>query len=431
MEIKLPKLGEGADSGTVVNVLVQEGDSVEKGQALIELENEKAVAPIPSTAAGTVQSLRVKTGDKISVGQVLVVLSTQDGTPQKNDASAERNEDSKTGEAGAQQLSVEPAAPAPEPVQTRVTGGVVNPDPVAPPSVRKLARDVGIDLKGVVGSGPGGRISLDDLRAYVQKLQAAVKSPKQTQTAPVESIDFSQWGPVRHSPLAPIRQTISRRMLENWQSIPHVTQFDEFDITELNRLRKQFAKDYEKGGARLTLTPIVIKAVVQTLKQHPILNASLDEAAKRIVYKDYYHVGLAVDTEQGLLVPVIRDADQKSLLELANDVNTLAEKARQRSLSLDEMKGGTFTLSNQGGIGGGFFTPIINKPEVAILGLGRGQLKTVYKGTTPEPRLLMPVGLSYDHRVIDGGTAARFVADLGSALAGMNEDALRPDKQGE
>jgi len=422
MDIKLPKLGEGADSGTVVNVLVQEGDQVEKGQILIELENEKAVAPIPSTAAGTVRSLRVKMGDKVAVGQVLAVLdggggSSQSPPPQettKKDSEAPRP--SPPAASDARDTSAPPA-------------GVVNPDPVAPPSVRKLARQVGIDLTRVSGSGSGGRIEREDLQRYVARLQDLAARPAQArESAPsADRIDFSQWGPVRKVAMTPIRKTISRRMVENWQSIPHVTQFEELDITQANGLRKALAESYEAKGTRLTLTPLVIRALVDTLKKHPIFNASLDETTGEIVFKDYFHIGLAVDTEQGLLVPVLRDADKKGMVELAQVVTALAEKARQRRLSLEEMRGGTFTLSNQGGLGGSFFTPIINKPEVAILGLGRGQLKLRPGSEGPQTRLLMPVGLSYDHRLIDGGSAARFVTDLGAALAGMTEEELRPE----
>jgi pyruvate dehydrogenase E2 component (dihydrolipoamide acetyltransferase) len=214
-------------------------------------------------------------------------------------------------------------------------------------------------------------------------------------------------------------------MTENWNTIPHVTQFDEVDITELNALRKKFAEAYEAKGAKLTLTPFVLKAVASALKKHAIFNASLDEAANEIVYKEYYHLGLAVDTEHGLMVPVIRDVNKKSLLELSKDVNAMAEKARDRKISLDEMKGGTFTISNQGGIGGAHFTPIVNKPEVAILGLGRGALKAVVRNGNIEQRLMMPIGISYDHRLIDGGTAARFTVDLLQAFAEFSEENVK------
>jgi pyruvate dehydrogenase E2 component (dihydrolipoamide acetyltransferase) len=225
--------------------------------------------------------------------------------------------------------------------------------------------------------------------------------------------------------MSSLRKTISRRMVENWNSIPHVTQFDEADITDLLELRKKFAPEYEKKGARLTLTSFALKAVVSALKKHPIFNASIDEVANEIVLKEYFHIGLAVDTDQGLIVPVIRNVDKKSLFELSKDVQEVAEKARDRKIALDDMKGGTFTISNQGGIGGAHFTPIVNKPEVAILGLGKGALKAVVKDQQVQPRMMMPVCISYDHRVIDGGTAARFAVDLIQAFQGFGEGDLK------
>ena len=256
-----------------------------------------------------------------------------------------------------------------------------------------------------------------DLRAYVQRLQQLAASPKAGSVAPatippVGSIDFSKWGGISRKPLSSLRKTISRRLVESWNTIPHVTQFDEVDITDLMDLRKKFAADYEAKGARLTLTSFALKAAVAALKKHPIFNSSIDEGAAEIVVKEYYHIGLAVETDQGLIVPVIRQVDRKSLFELSKEVAAVAEKARDRKVSLDDMKGGTFTLSNQGGIGGAHFTPIVNRPEVAILGLGRSVLKAVVKDRKIEPRLLLPIAISYDHRVIDGGTAARFTVDL-------------------
>jgi pyruvate dehydrogenase E2 component (dihydrolipoamide acetyltransferase) len=269
------------------------------------------------------------------------------------------------------------------------------------------------------------------LRGYIVRLQKLAAAPKasgpaaKTAPVPAEQIDFSKWGQVSRKPMSPLRKTISRRMVENWNSIPHVTQFDEVDITDLMELRKKFAPEYEKKGARLTLTSFALKAVAATLKKHPIFNSSIDEVANEIVQKEYYHIGLAVDTEQGLLVPVIRDVDKKSLFDLSKDVQEMADKARDRKVTLDEMKGGTFTISNQGGIGGAHFTPIVNKPEVAILGLGKGALKAVVKDKQILQRLMMPIGLSYDHRVIDGGTAARFTVDLIQAFSSFTESDLK------
>ena len=363
MDVKLPKLGEGADSGVVVNVFVKEGDQVAKDQAILELENEKAVASIPSTAAGVVAKIYVKSGDKISVGQRLISLSGGE-LPAAAAPAAKRAAPEPEPEASAEEPAAEAGEEFPKPVAA----------PVASPSVRRLARELRIDLSRVRGSEAGGRIVLGDIRAYLARLQKAADKPKVVAMAPArpvaESIDFSKWGPVTKKPLTQLRQVIARRMWESWNAIPHVTQFDDADFTRLNELRKKYTPAYEKKGAKLTLTPFVLKALVETLKKHPIFNSSLDEAAQAVVFKDYFHIGIAVDTEQGLIVPVIRDADKKSVLDLAKELEQLAQKARERKVTAEEMKGGTFTVTNQGAIGSAHFTPIINKPEVAILGLG-------------------------------------------------------------
>ena len=397
MDLKLPHLGEGADSGTVVNLFVKEGDTVTKDQPILELENEKAVATIPSTAAGTVTQIFVKAGDKIRVGQRILSL----------------------GESGA--AAAAPAA-KPEPAPARSRERLIQtPSPEQVPGawrrscwnpVSEPSRDgacrcpvdpqagagLGIDLTRVRGSARGGRIVLEDVRAYIQKLQRLAAAPRGAAPAGApapkpapEQVDFSKWGPISRTPLSPLRQVIARRMAESWSTMPRVTQFDEADITALKALRKKYAAAYEQKGARLTLTSFALKVVVDTLKKHPIFNASLDEAAQEIVFKEYYHIGIAVDTEAGLIVPVIRDADKKNLLELSRELEDLAGKARERKVSAEELKGGTFTISNQGGIGGGHFTPIVNKPEVAILGLGRGAMKAVVRDNKIEPRLMLPL----------------------------------------
>ena len=273
---------------------------------------------------------------------------------------------------------------------------------------------------------------LEDIRSYIRRLQSRVATPAQSKEAApaaakpaVEQIDFAKWGPVSKKPLSPLRQVIARRMSENWNAVPRVTQFDEVDITALMEIRKKYAPAYEQKGARLTLTSFALKIVADTLKKHPIFNSSLDEAAQEIVTKEYYHIGVAVDTEAGLIVPVIRDVDKKSLLELSKELEGLAKKARERKISAEELKGGTFTISNQGGIGGAHFTPIVNKPEVAILGLGRGGMKAVVRDSKIEPRLMLPIAISYDHRVIDGGVAARFAVDLVEAFKKFDEAGVK------
>ena len=423
MDVKLPKLGESTEGGSVVSILVKEGDVVAKGQTILELENEKAVAPIPSPAAGVVGKILVKEGERVLVGAVLMTVEEAGGAkaaPAPAAAVAAKPSPKAAPAALApmpeQVVAVEPEPPADGPM------------PAASPDIRRIARELGLDLRRIRGSESGGRVVMGDLRAYVARLQALAAQPKgasgAARSAP-ESVDFSKWGPVTKKAMSPLRKTIARRMVENWNSIPHVTQFDEADITALMELRKQFAADYEKKGARLTLTSFALKAVVAALKKHPIFNASLDEATDEVVFKDYFHIGLAVDTEQGLLVPVLRDVDKKSLFQLSKDVQELADKARDRKVSLEEMKGGTFTISNQGGIGGGHFTPIVNKPELAILGLGKGGLKAVVQDKQIVQRLTLPIAISYDHRLIDGGTAARFSVDLVAAFAAFTVTDLK------
>lgn len=394
MDIRLPSLGEGADSGVVVNILVKAGDSIQKDQLILELETDKAVGTIPAPAAGVVQEISVKIGDKIQVGALLITLAETAGT------------------------SSSPAAK--QPVSTTAMRDASKPNtglpPAASPTVQKMAAQLGIDLALVPGSGHGGRIAVEDLQAYVKHSPVAGATPP----APAR-IDFTKFGPVSKKPLGQLRKTIARRMSASWAAVPRVTQFDEADITGLNELRKKYAPAYSEKGAKLTLTVFAIRAVVETLKKHPLFNSSLDEAAGEIVLKEYFHIGIAVDTENGLLVPVIRDADKKSMLQLAKELEDLAGKARDRKLTSEQMQGGSFTISNQGGIGGGAFTPIVNVPEVAILGLGRGALKPAVVAGKIEPRLLMPVAVSYDHRVIDGASAARFVVDLVGAFQNFSE----------
>jgi pyruvate dehydrogenase E2 component (dihydrolipoamide acetyltransferase) len=417
MDFKLPKLGEGADSGVVVNLFVKEGDTVTKDQNVIELESEKAVASVPSTVAGVVTKIYVKAGDKISVGARIFSVGAA---------------------GGAAAVESEPAAaPVAAPATSTRVAAVETADvselspsaapPAAAPSIRKVASDLGIELTRVRGSGRGGRIELGDLKNYIARLQKLAFAPKPeagasgpARPAP-EQIDFAKWGPVLKKPVTPLRKTIARRMAENWNAIPHVTQFDEVDISGLLDLRKKYLQAYEQKGARLTVTSFILKAVADTLGRHPIFNCSLDEVADEIVLKEYIHIGIAVDTESGLIVPVIRDANKKSVFQLSKDLEEAGKKARERKVSGEELKGGSFTISNQGAIGGGHFTPIVNKPEVAILGLGKGAVKPVVRDGKIETRMLLPISVSYDHRVIDGGNAARFTVDLVSAIQNFAE----------
>ncbi len=437
MDLKLPKLGEGADSGIVVNIMVKEGDSVAKDQTVLELENEKAVASIPSTAAGVVTRIHIKAGDRIAVGQRILTLETAGGQASAPAPSAPAKSAAK---AHTPMAPAKPAAPViqddPQNAQETTDDlapeeAVDNANVAASPSIRKMANELGINLGRIRGSASGGRIVIEDVRAYIQRLMrqaarpAAAAAPSAPARPVAESIDFSQWGPILKKPLSPLRKVISRRMSESWQSVVRVTQFDDMDFSRVNELRQKCAPDYQKKGVKLTVTPFVLKAVAATLKQHPIFNSSLDEAAGEIILKEYIHLGIAVDTEQGLLVPVIRDVDKKSMLVLAGELEALAARARDRKVTAEEMKGGTFTISNQGAIGGAHFTPVVNLPEVAILGLGRGAMKPVVREGRIEARLMTPMALSYDHRAIDGGSAARFTVDLVKAFEQFNEEMVK------
>ena len=427
MDVKLPKLGEGADSGVVVNIFVKEGDTVAKDQAILELENEKAVASIPSTGAGVVAKVHVKSGDRVGIGARLITI-TESGQPAATPVAAAAPKPA------AKKIA---AQPTPEPEESEEESAEVEEEVsdaavATSPSIRKMARELGINLGKIRGSESGGRIVIGDVRAYFQRLVKAAAKPAAVvagvaapaKPVPVQ-IDFSQWGPVTKKSVTPLRKVIARRMAESWNTVARVTQFDDIDFTKLGELRKKFSTDYEMKGVKLTLTPFVLKAVAETLKKHPIFNSSFDEVANEIVIKEYIHLGIAVDTDQGLMVPVIRDVDKKSVFDLAKELEALAAKARDRKISADEMKGGTFTISNQGAIGGAHFTPIINLPEVAILGLGRGTLKPVVRDGKIEARMMTPMALSYDHRVVDGGSAARFTVDLLKAFETFGEEAVK------
>jgi pyruvate dehydrogenase E2 component (dihydrolipoamide acetyltransferase) len=427
MDLKLPPLGEGVDSGSVVSILVREGEQVQKGKGIIELETGKAVAPVPASAAGKVTKIIVSVGDKISVGQP--ILSLEGGAAPVKPAAP------KPAAAPAQRASrpapvrpppaEEPVEETPEPEEE--TSG---PEPASSPTIRRLARELGLNLRKIRGSENGGRIVMADVRAYVERLQKLAAQPRGGGPAGAaakparEKIDFSKWGPIAKRPMTPLRKVIAQRMSESWSAVPRVTQFDEADITVLNDLRKKYADAYEKKGARLTLTSFALKILAETLRKHPVLNTSVDEAAGEVIYKEYFNIGIAVDTEQGLIVPVLRDADKKDVLTLSKELNDIAVKTRDRKISMEELQGGTFTISNQGGIGGRHFTPIINLPETAILGLGRGFMQAAVRDGKVEPRLILPLALSYDHRVIDGGAAVRFMIDLVKGFESFDEKLL-------
>ncbi len=454
MEIRLPQVAEGADSGTVVNVLVKVGDTVAPNQDLVEVETQKAVVSIPSPAGGQVSQVHVKEGDTVKVGQVLLSLAGVEGAeasaepePPPPPTAAAPPAPAPAAPVPAAPVPAAPAPAAPVPAAAVVAGApafpVVNPEPVAPPGLRKQARNLGIDLSRVRGTGRGGRIVVEDVRNYIAALQALAARPPVVATAvpaptpaavPVAKappVDFSRWGTVSRQALTPLRRIVSQRMHQSWSTVPHVTQLDNADITELLALRKKRAPELEKAGARLTLTPFILEALAKTLRKHPRFNASLEPDGEHLVLKDYVHIGIAVDTEAGLMVPVIRDVDKKGLLELAQETERLAEKTRRRKISPDELQGSSFTISNQGALGGGHFTPIVNHPEVAILGVGRASTTPTWVDGKVEARQILPLALSYDHRVVDGADAVRFVRDLVALLEKPDNGPSKPAPSGK
>jgi len=428
-EIKLPALGENVAEGDVVDVKVKVGDDVKEGQALLEVEAEKSTVEVPSPLAGRIAQIRIKRGDKVKTGQTLMTLDGANGKPAPAPAStpqagaappakpqvapppAAKPADGKAApppaEAKAQALP--PAAPAPLPAPLPTPTGE---DAIVPagPATRGLAREWGIDLGQVPGSGPKGRVTQDDVKQFVRALASGGGGG--VRAAAMHLPNFAQWGPVEYKPFDSIRRKTADQVVLAWTTVPHVTQHDSADVTEIEAFRKQ----QEGKGPKLTVTAFVLKACAILLKQMPQFNASLDLAKGQLVLKNYCHLGVAVDTERGLLVPVLRDVDKKSVHEIGKEMAELAERARLKKISADDMRGGSFTISNLGGIGGTGFSPIVNYPEVAILGLSRARLQPVYREGQFVPRLLLPLSLSYDHRAIDGADAARFTRRLGEML---------------
>lgn len=425
-EFKLPELGENVETGTVVKILVSRGDEIQKDQAIMELETEKALLEVPANIGGVIKEILVKEGDEVKVGQTLLVL---DGAVEEKRETKKESPEAKADKpaekkASAERKAAEKEAPKEKPAETTrqpvAPGRPTEPQAFAPaaPSTRRFAREIGIDINMVPGSGPGGRISIEDVKAFAKQInqQKAAPAAAFAGIAAEPLPDFAKWGEVERQPMSKIRQATARHLSFAWATIPHVTQFDKADITELEKLRKQYGKKVEAAGGKLTVTSILLKIISAALKVFPQFNASLDMAKNEIVYKKYYHIGIAVDTEHGLLVPVIRNVDRKNIIELSVELTLVAEKARNRKLSLDDMQGGNFSISNLGGIGGTAFTPVVNSPEVAILGISRGQMEPIYLNGNFEPRLMLPLSLSYDHRLIDGADAARFLRWVAEAI---------------
>jgi pyruvate dehydrogenase E2 component (dihydrolipoamide acetyltransferase) len=424
LDVTVPDIGDYTDI-PVIEVLVKDGDAVDKDAPLIVLESEKATMEVPAPAAGTVRGMKLKAGAKVSKGAAICTLELAAGAvPQPMPAQPKPAPD--IGPKEEQAPPPKSAAPRSEAAAAGVppwVGQAKGQTPHASPSVRRLAREFGVDLGKVQGSGPHGRILLEDVQGYTKKALAG-GAPGATGGAgipPIPAVDFSQWGAIKTKPLARIRKISAQYLHRAWLNIPHVTQNDEADITELEAFRKAQS---EESGVKLTLLPFVMKAVGAALKQFPEFNASLAPDGESLILKQYCNVGFAADTEHGLVVPVVKDVWSKGVVQLAHDCADLAKKAREGKLKPDEMKGGCFSISSLGGIGGAHFTPIVNAPEVAILGVSRAHLKPVWNGKEFAPRLLCPLSLSYDHRVIDGAAAARFIVALGKLVADLRRLAL-------
>ncbi|MCX4149991.1 MULTISPECIES: dihydrolipoyllysine-residue acetyltransferase [Paraburkholderia] len=424
-EVKVPDIGDYKDI-PVIEVAVKVGDRVEKEQSLVTLESDKATMDVPSSAAGVVKEVKVKVGDNVSEGSVIVLLETEGGpAPAAAAAPAPKQEVEKPSDAP-QPPPPAPASPSALAQAPLIPAGVGGALPShASPSVRKFARELGVDVSQVQGTGPKGRITQDDVTAFVKGVMTgqraapaagapAVAGGGELNLLPWPKVDFAKFGPIDPKPLSRIKKISGANLHRNWVMIPHVTNNDEADITELEALRVQLNKEHEKAGVKFTMLAFVIKAVVFALKKFPTFNASLD--GDNLVFKQYYNVGFAADTPNGLVVPVIRNADQKGLVEIATEMADLSKAAREGKLKPDQMQGGCFSISSLGGIGGTTFTPIINAPEVAILGLSRGAMKPVWDGKQFVPRLILPISLSFDHRALDGAEAGRFNAYLVSLL---------------
>lgn len=419
VEFKLPELGENIHSADITKLLIKAGDKIEADQTVVEIETDKATVEVPSEISGVVKEVFVKEGTKAKVGQVIFTMESSQEKAEVKEKPAEIIP--QVVQAPITPVEVKQAEKLLEQTDIQVKINTI-PKLIVPaaPSVRRFAREIGININMVMGKGPGGRISVDDVKAYAKGLNEQYEKTGCSRNAlciQAESLpDFTRWGDVERKQMSNIRRKTAEHLSYAWGSIPHVTQFDKADITKLEEIRKQFSKKVELEGGKLTVTAILIKIIASALKVFPQFNSSVDMEKNDIVYKKYFNIGLAVDTDRGLLVPVIRDVDKKNIIQLSRELNEVSLKARDKKLSLEEMQGGSFTISNLGGIGGTYFTPVINSPEVAILGVSKSILEPVYKDGQIVPRLMLPLSLSYDHRVIDGADGVRFIRWIVDAL---------------
>ena len=424
-EVLVPDIGDYKDV-PIIEDLVKPGDSVKAEDSLVTLESDKATMEVPAPFAGVVKELKVKVGDKVSEGIAILTLEAADGAVQPAAKPAPASPPSTAAAPSAPPPAPAPAAQAPAPAAAPTALAAVDEAGFAhahaSPGVRRFARELGVDLGKVKGSGPKDRVLKEDVQAFVKTAlarpaAAAAGTGIGINLLPMPVVDFTKFGPVEAKPLSRIKKISGANLHRNWVMIPHITQNDEVDITELEAFRKQMSDENQKSGVRVTLLAFLIKAVVAALKQYPQFNSSMSADGESLIYKQYYNIGVAVDTPNGLVVPVIRDSDKKGVLQLAREMGEISVKAREGKLSPGDMSGGSFSISSLGGIGGTHFTPIINAPEVAILGVSRSATKPVWKDGQFVPRLMLPLSLSYDHRVVDGAEGARFITFLHGVLS--------------
>ncbi|WP_295687348.1 dihydrolipoyllysine-residue acetyltransferase [uncultured Nevskia sp.] len=430
--VTVPDIGDYQDV-PIIEVLVKDGDTVEKDQTLMVLESDKATLDVPAPSAGVVGGFKLKVGDKVSKGTTVCTLAAAGDEPAEAEPEAEPEAEAAPVEAKTEKAPAkDDAAPKTKPASSEPAAAVASSSDVIPyasPSIRKFARELGVDLAKVSGSGQKGRITQEDVQSHVKKVLAAPPAAAGAAAGsgipPIPAVDFSQFGEIETKPLARIRKISAAHLHRSWLNIPHVTQTDEADITELEAFRKEASDESAKGGGpKLTLLPFVMKAVAKAMDAYPEFRASLSPDGESLIHKNYTHIGFAADTPNGLMVPVVREVDKKGLVQLAIETGELAKKARDGKLSGADMKGGVFSISSLGGIGGSHFTPIVNAPEVGILGVSKAVMKPVWDGAAFQPRLMVPLSLSYDHRVIDGAYAARFIVSLVKLLGDMRRLAL-------
>ena len=422
--VKVPDIGD-FDEVEIIEVLVAVGDTVAEEDSLITVESDKATMEIPSSHSGTVKEVKVNVGDKIAEGGLVVMLETSSAAVKEEASAATASSEVAKEEAPAPVAKPAPAPAAIAPVERPSPTANINPvsfkNAHASPAVRKFARDLGVDLSKVNGTGRNARIVKEDVQDFVKQVMTtgggATSSGAALGVEPMPQIDFSQWGEVETKPLSKINKLTGKFLHRNWVTIPHITQFDEADITSLEAFRKQSNKEYEKEGVKFTLLSFIMKAVAAGLKKYPRFNSSLEPSGENLIMKNYFHIGIAVDTPDGLVVPVVRDVDKKSIVDISIELREISMKARDKKLKPSDMQGGCMSISSLGGIGGTKFTPIVNAPEVAILGVSKAEMKPVWNGSEFEPKLMCPLSLSYDHRVIDGADGARFVTYISSLLA--------------